>query len=120
MSVAHISDVDAWRGQVQRPTIAHQHLWGPVCDRDAALAGSARVAKSVCIAPHVSAFLLAAALGCIPVDLRPRMTDTADSLAERLGASVFLDDAHPLRGICAVATGSAREDRRIASTYAAP
>ena len=60
-------------------------------------------------------------MGCIPADLRPRMTDTADTLAERIGRSVFLDDAHPLRG------GSGKRKRnqsmRIrlnASRYSAP
>ena len=98
MSVAHLSDVDAWRASAQRPTIAQQHVWGPVSTRIAALAGSARGAKSVCIAPHLPQMSVAAALGCIPADLRPRTTDTADTLAERIGRSVFLDDAHPLRG----------------------
>ena len=60
----------------------------------AALAGSARGAQSVCIAPHLPQMSVAAALGCIPADLRPRTTDTADTLAERIGRSVYLDDAH--------------------------
>jgi hypothetical protein len=60
-------------------------------------------------------------LGCIPNDLRPRATDTADSLAERLGGSAFLDDAHVLRGGSGKRNRS--QDKRIrlnASTYSAP
>ena len=64
MSVAHLSDVDAWRASAQRPTIAQQHVWGPVGTRIAALAGSARGAQSVCIAPHLPQMSVAAVLGC--------------------------------------------------------
>ena len=65
--------------------------------------------------------MLAAALECIPNDVLPTSTDTAQTLAERLGQSAFLDDAHPLRG------GSGKRKRgqslRVklnASTYSAP
>jgi hypothetical protein len=54
--------------------------------------------ESLCIVPRLTPFLVAAALGCIPHDVRAKCTDTADVLAERLGRSGFLDDAHVLRG----------------------
>ena len=50
----------------------------------------------MCIVPRLTPFLVAAALGCIPHDVRAKCTDTADVLAERLGRSGFLDDAHVL------------------------
>ena len=97
--MAHLRDVEAWRDSLkERPTIAARRVWGPVSERAAALAGSAHRAESVCIAPHLDAFMLAAALECIPNDVLPTRTDTAQTLAERLGQSTFLDDAHPLRG----------------------
>ena len=48
--------------------------------------------------PKLAPFLVAAALGCIPTTLRPRFTDTAESLAARIAGSDFLDEAHVLRG----------------------
>ena len=66
MDAANLSDVvvEAWRGSVQRPTIASRVEWGPVREQAAALAGSAREAKSICIAPQLSQFVVAAALEC--------------------------------------------------------
>ena len=78
--------------------IASLLVWGPVRERAAALVGSARGAESVCIAPRLSPFVVAAALECIPLNILPKKDDTAETLAERLGSSIFLDDAHPLRG----------------------
>ena len=120
--MAHLRDVEAWRDSLkERPTIAARRVWGPVSERAAALAGSAHRAESVCIAPHLDAFMLAAALECIPNNVLPMRTDTAQTLAERLGQSTFLDDAHPLRG------GNGKRKRgqshRIklnATTYSAP
>ena len=53
---------------------------------------------SVCIVPQLTPFLVAAALECIPHNVRAKHTDTVEVLAKRLGRSGFLDDAHVLRG----------------------
>ena len=75
--MAHLRDVEAWRDSLkERPTIAARRVWGPVSERAAALAGSAHRAESVCIAPHLDAFMLAAALECIPNNVLPMRTDT--------------------------------------------
>ena len=59
--------------------------------RIAALAGCSRGVESVCTKPAVSALAVAAALGCVPIAVRPTYTDTRESLRERLGRSNFLD-----------------------------
>ena len=68
--------------------------------------------------------MLAAALECIPNDVLPTRTDTADTaqtLAGRLGQSAFLDDAHPLRGGNGKRKrGQSHRVRLNASTYSAP
>ena len=97
MDFAHVSDVEAWRGVAQRPTIASRRVWGPVHEHAAARVGSAFGAESVCIAPQLSPFLLAAALECIPIGVLPRKADTAETLAERLCDTTFLDDAQSRR-----------------------
>ena len=88
---AHLSDVEAWRDSLKRrPTIALRRVWGPVSERAAALAGSARRAESVCIAPRLDPFMLAAALECIPNVVLPMSTDTADGRRRhRRSRSVF-------------------------------
>ena len=100
MDAANLSDVGgsmAWFSAAADHRFVRR-VWGPVREQAAALAGSAREAKSVCInAPHLSQFVVAAALECIPSNLLPRKSDTAETLAERLSESVFLHDAHPLR-----------------------
>ena len=98
MAVAHLRDVDAWRTIEARPAVSFSRKWGPMSDGTAAKLGSARGVQSVCIAPKLAPFLVAAALGCIPTTLRPRFTDTAESLAARIAGSDFLDEAHVLRG----------------------
>ena len=121
MDAAKLSDVEAWRGSVQRPAIASSREWGPVCERAAAFVGSARGAESVCIAPRLSPFVVAAALECIPLNLLPKKDDTEETLAQRLGSSTFLDDAHPLRGGNGKRKrGQSRRIRLNASTYSAP
>ena len=90
-------------------------------ERAAALVGSAQGAESVCIAPRLSPFVVAAALECIPLNLLPKKDDTAETLAERLGSSIFLDDAHPLRGGNGKRKrGQSHRIRLNASTYSAP
>ena len=120
--MAHLRDVEAWRDSLkERPTIAARRVWGPVSERAAALAGSAHRAESVCIAPHLDAFMLAAALECIPNNVLPMRTDTAQTLAERLGQSTFLDDAHPLRGGNGKRKrGQSHRVKLNATTYRAP
>ena len=119
---AHVSDVEAWRDLLKwRPVIASRRVWGPVREYAAALAGSARCAQSVCIAPSLDPFILAAAMECIPTGVLPRRTDTAQTLAERLGISVYLDDAHPLRGGNGKRKrGQSHRVKLNASTYSAP
>ena len=121
MSVAHLSDVDGWRNTAQRPTVLSSLAWGPVSDSTAVLLGSAHGVKSVCITPKLSPFLAAAALGCIPADVRPKFTDSAESLAECVGRSAFLDDAHVLRGGNGKRKrGQAMRVRLNATAYSAP
>ena len=98
MAAARLSDVDAWRAAERPGPTRSRVVWGPVDAAAAALAGCARGVQSLCIVPRLTPFLVAAALGCIPHDVRAKCTDTADVLAERLGQSGFLDDAHVLRG----------------------
>jgi len=98
MATARLSDVDAWRAAERPGPTRSRVVWGPVDAAAAALAGCARGVESLCIVPRLTPFLVAAALGCIPHDVRAKCTDTADVLAERLGRSGFLDDAHVLRG----------------------
>ena len=88
----------AWRAAERPGPTRSRVVWGPVDAAAAALAGCARGVESLCIVPRLTPFLVAAALGCIPHDVRAKCTDTADVLAERLGRSGFLDDAHVLRG----------------------
>ena len=58
--------------------------------------GSLRAASSVVIIPDIATHISAAPLQCVPGDLLPRADDSAETLAARVGASPFLDDAHVL------------------------
>ena len=98
MSVAHLSDVDAWCASAQRPTIAQQHVWGPVRTRIAALAGSA---QSVCIAPHLPQMSVAASG-------RGRRTLLTRSPSVLAGASFSTTCT-----LCAAAAGSAVTADRV-------
>ena len=55
-----------------------------------------RRAASVVVRPQISQHIVAAALQCVPAEVLLRTDDTRESLAARLGASPFLDDARVL------------------------
>ena len=98
MDAVTLSDVEEWRTR-ERPVVEQgQIVWGPVQASTAAQAGCSRGVESVCIKPAVPPLVVAAALSCVPIAIRPLYTDTCESLRERLGRSPFLDDAHVLRG----------------------
>ena len=120
-SAAFASCVDSWRAAERPSSTRSKVVWGPVSAAAAALAGCARGVQSVCIVPRLTPFLVAAALGCIPHDVRAKCTDTADVLAERLGRSGFLDDAHVLRsGNGKRKRGQSMRVRLNETTYRAP
>ena len=121
MSHARLGDVDSWQS-VERPCSPWSRVvWGPVSATAAALAGCARGVVSVCIVPRLTPFLVAAALECIPHDVRAKHTDTVEVLAKRLGRSGFLDDAHVLRGGNGKRKrGQSMRVRLNESTYRAP
>ena len=121
MAAARLSDVDAWRAAERPGPTRSRVVWAPVDAAAAALAGCARGVESLCIVPRLTPFLVAAALGCIPHDVRAKCTDTADVLAERLGRSGFLDDAHVLRGGNGKRKrGQSHRVKLNATTYRAP
>ena len=100
VGTASLQDVLAWRAVpvAERPRVEHERVWGPVLHEEARAAGCSRVAASVVIIPHISPHVVNAALQCVPVEVLPRVDDTPESLAARLGASMFPDDAHVLNG----------------------
>ena len=93
---ATLEDVLKWRAVVERPSVRHARGWGPVLKEAARAAGCVRAAASVAIIPAIPREVVAAALRCVPAEVLPRADDTRESLAARLGASLFLDDAHVL------------------------
>ena len=74
----------------------HTRAWGPVSEGEAASAGSIQGAASVVIIPNIPSDVVQAALQCLPSEVLPCADDTPETLAARLGASSFLDDAHVL------------------------
>ena len=91
--VASLHNVLAWRDGRERAAVAYQRNWGPVRSREAAAAGCVRCATSVVITPDIPPGVVAHALQCVPDEVLPRADDSAEVLAARLGASLFLDDA---------------------------
>ena len=98
VGLASLRDVVAWRAVVERPRVEHERVWGPVLHEVARAAGCIRAAASVVIKPHIAPHVVNAALQCVPAEMLPRVDDTPQSLAARLGTSSFLDDAHVLNG----------------------
>ena len=98
VGLASLRDVVAWRAVVERPRVEHERVWGPVLHEVARAAGCIRAAASVVIKPHIAPHVVNAALQCVPAEVLPRVDDTPQSLAARLGTSSFLDDAHVLNG----------------------
>lgn len=96
-SFASLADVLEWRVR-QRVIPAHERIWGPVSEVEAAKVGCIRAAASVVIMCAIAPSVLNGAMQCIPVELLPRADDTAEELAARLGESTFLDNAHVLNG----------------------
>ena len=95
-AAANLEDVLQWRAVDERPTVGHARGWGPVLQETARTVGCVRAAASVVIIPNISPAVVASALQCVPAEVLPRADDTRQSLAARLGASAFLDDAHVL------------------------
>ena len=80
--------------------VAHTIVWGPICRRQAV---SEAPVDSVLLRPHEAPAEAARVLELFPDEIFPRKEDNPRSLADRLGRSAFLDDAHvPVGG-----TGSA-------------
>ena len=122
LAIARQSDVDAWQSAEPAAKRARQS-W--VCwratDAAAAECGSACTPQSVCIVPELTRFAVGAALECIPREVFPRAFDTADTLAERLSHSPFLDNAHVLvHGNGKRKRGQPMRTRLNATKYAAP
>ena len=110
----------AWRDGRERAAVAYQRNWGPVRSREAAAAGCVRCATSVVITPDIPPAVVAHALQCVPDEVLPRADDSAEGLAARLGASLFLDDAHVLNGGNGKRGKHGKRRRLNESCYAAP
>ena len=119
LSHATLAAVLAWRQveERQRRSVSHERVWGPVLERDAAAAGCVRAAASVVIRPHISPSVAAAAIRCVPTDVLPRVDDSCVTLAQRLGASTFLDDAHVLNAGNGKRGKHGQKRRRLNTTY---
>ena len=72
---------------------------------------------SVVIRPHISPSVVAAAIRCVPTDVLPRVDDSCVTLAQRLGASTFLDDAHVLNAGNGKRGKHGQKRRRLNTTY---
>ena len=97
-SFSSLADVLEWRER-QRVIPAHERIWGPVSEVEAAKVGCIRAAASVVIKCAIAPRVLDDAVRCVPVELLPRADDTAEDLAARLCESAFLDKyAHVLNG----------------------
>lgn len=118
--VASLHNVLAWRDGRERAAVAYQRNWGPVRSREAAAAGCVRCATSVVITPDIPPGVVAHALQCVPDEVLPRADDSAEVLAARLGASLFLDDAHVLNGGNGKRGKHGKRRRLNESCYAAP
>ena len=111
----------AWRDVNERESVGHARVWGPVPEEEAAKVGCLRAAHSVVVRPQISQHIVAAALQCVPAEVLPRADDTRETLAARLGASKFLDDAHVLNGGNGKRGRYGQKRRRLNETcYAAP
>lgn len=120
-SYATLEDVFRWRAEAERPTVSHTRGWGPVLEDAAAAAGCVRAAASVVIIPKIPQGVVAAALQSVPAEVLPRVDDTREVLAARLGASTFLDDAHVLNGGNGRRGKNGKKRRRLnESCYPAP
>ena len=117
---AALSDVLQWRLVEERPSVEHSCVWGPVLQDEACAAGCIRSAASTVIIPRVPPSILAAARQCVPPEVLPRVDDTRDSLAARLGDSLFLDDAHVLNRGNGSRGATGKRRRLNASCHAAP
>ena len=119
LSHATLAAVLAWRQveERQRRSVSHERVWGPVLERDAAAAGCVRAAASVVIRPNISPSVVAAAIRCVPTDVLPRVDDSCVTLAQRLGASTFLDDAHVLNAGNGKRGKHGQKRRRLNTTY---
>ena len=93
VGLASLRDVVAWRAVVERPRVEHERVWGPVLHEVARAAGCIRAAASVVIKPHIAPHVVNAALQCVPAEMLPRVDDTPQSLAARLGTSSFLHNS---------------------------
>ena len=113
---ASLRHVLRWRAVSERPSVSHARGWGPVLEDAAAAAGCQRAAASVVIIPEIAPSVLAAALRCVPADVLPRVDDTRESLAARLGASPFLDDAHVLNAGNGKRGAGGKKRRRLNET----
>ena len=120
-AAATLEDVLKWRAVVERPSVSHARGWGPVLKEAARAVGCVRPAASVAIIPTIPREVVAAALQCVPAEVLPRTDDSRESLAARLGASPFLDDAHVLNKGNGRRGANGRKRRRLNdSCYAAP
>lgn len=117
---ATLRAVRRWCAVSDRPTVGHERVWGPVSAAEAAKAGSARPAVSVVIKPRIEPCFAQAAMQCIPAEVLPRACDTKEELVARLGASVFLDDAHVLNGGNGKRGATGKRRRLNATDYPAP
>ena len=118
---AHLKDVLKWRATDERPSVSHARGWGPVLKDTAATVGCVRAAASVAIIPSIPPAVVDAALQCVPAEVLPRVDDTRQSLAARLGNSRFLDDAHVLnKGNGRRGANGSKRRRLNESCHAAP
>ena len=67
-------------------------LWGNISDEVARKAGALARVRSVCLLPVVPTHLIQEFMGLIPAHVFPDESDTAETLAARLGDSDWLDD----------------------------
>ena len=110
----------AWRDVEVRENVSSERIWGPVLEEEAKRNGCDRAAASVVIVPQISTAVKMAAVRCVPAELLPRAQDTPETLASRLGASPFLDDAHVLNGGNGRRGSHGKRRRLNESLYPAP
>ena len=90
------------------PGVAHTVVWGPICLRQAVSEGALAPVDSVLLRPREAPAEAARVLALFPDEIFPRKEDTPRSLADRLGRSAFLDDAHvPVGGMGGPRSGAA-------------
>jgi hypothetical protein len=77
------------------PPINHERLWGPILDADAQGCGAPVAAASVLLRPtKIEPGVWWSVLELLPDALTPRMSDTSESLVQRLAACDWLDPIH--------------------------